>query len=120
MLLQMLKAESGNQILVNKLEVTETVWEATRGLLGRSVLEADQGMMIRNCRSVHTWFMRFAIDLVYLTESMVICKLVPVLMPWRFSACTKASSVLELSSGMIGKLNLSLGQVCLLDNHTNR
>jgi uncharacterized membrane protein (UPF0127 family) len=97
-------------LLVPRLEVTETAWEATVGLLGREVLEKDQGLLIERCRCVHTWFMRFAIDLVYLTRDGEVCKVVTALPPWRFSACRKAASVLELPSGQAAALGLTTGK----------
>ena len=63
-------------VLVPRLEVTETAWESTRGLLGRGSLAADAGLLIPHCRSIHTCFMRFAIDAVFLEGGERVCKIV--------------------------------------------
>lgn len=98
-------------MLVPCLEVTETRWEATRGLLGRGALAPDAGLLIRGCSSVHTCFMRFAIDLVYLAADDRICRLVPSLRPWRLSvAGGGARSVLELPSGRLARSDFVVGQ----------
>ena len=54
-----------------------------RGLLGRSELSSRQGMLIRPTWSVHTAFMRFAIDVVFLDEDLTVLKIAQRLRPWR-------------------------------------
>jgi uncharacterized membrane protein (UPF0127 family) len=67
-------------------------------LLGLAFLnraEAGEGLLIPRCRSVHTFGMRFALDLVFLAEGRVVelCRQVP---PGRLVRCRAADSVLEL------------------------
>jgi uncharacterized membrane protein (UPF0127 family) len=58
-------------------------------------------MWIRPCEAVHTFWMRFPIDLVYLDRKNRIRKLVRSVPPWRLSGCLRAHSVMELPSGTI-------------------
>jgi hypothetical protein len=70
-------------------------------LLGCDGLEPGEGLWIAPCESVHTFFMRFSIDLVYLDRKGCVRKLRCAVGPWRLSACLTAYSVLELPAGTI-------------------
>ena len=72
-----------------------------RGLLGRPPLQAGQGLLIAPCPSVHTFGMRYALDLVYLDPEGQVLKLVRELKPWRMSSCPHAHATLELPAGAI-------------------
>ncbi len=69
------------------------------GLLDRSSLAPGEGLWIVPCESVHTFFMKFAIDLVYLDKSRTVRKVRHAVNPWRVSACFTAHSILELPAG---------------------
>ena len=72
-----------------------------RGLLGRESLHKDEGLWIIPCEAVHTFAMRFAIDLVYLDRHHRVVKTRSSVRPWRISACLRAHSVVELAAGVI-------------------
>jgi len=90
---------------VNK---TETTIERTKGLLGKKALTAG-GLWIKPCNSVHTFGMKFPIDLIYLNKNNVIIKTVSALKVWRASGCFRAASILELPTGTIQQFNLQNG-----------
>lgn len=95
--------------LLPRAERTENGLERTRGLLGRAGLERDQGLWIDPCRSIHTFFMRFPLDVIYLDRDGVIVKTVQGIGPWRLSGCLQASSVLEGPAGLIAASGLQVG-----------
>ena len=68
-----------------------------------------EGLWIRPCEAVHTFWMLFPIDLVYLDRKNRIRKLVSAVPPWRLSACLRAHSVIELPSGTIRETRTQLG-----------
>jgi len=70
-----------------------------KGLLGRDGLAPGEGLWIVPCESVHTFFMRFPIDLVYLDRRNRVRKVRHAVGPWRLSACFTAHSVMELPAG---------------------
>lgn len=70
-------------------------------MLGRKGLEHGGGLWIAPCESVHTFFMRFPIDLVYLDRKHIVRKVKDSVGPWRLSGCISARSVLELPAGTI-------------------
>ena len=70
-----------------------------RGLLGRTALTAGEGLLIRPTSAIHTFFMRFAIDVVFIDRKGVVLEVVSGLRPWRFAGKRGARSVLELPAG---------------------
>ena len=99
------------RVLVPDLLVTETAWERTKGLLGRAGLEPREALLIDGCWSIHMFFMRFAIDAVFLDAEWRVVKLVSNLRPWRCAMSLQASAVLELSAGSLKGMGLALGEV---------
>jgi uncharacterized membrane protein (UPF0127 family) len=98
-----------NTVLATCMEVADTAAKRNKGLLGRDCLAPGEGLWIRPCESVHTFFMRFPIDLIYLDRKNRIRKLVSALPPWRLSACLMAHSILELPSGTIRETRTQRG-----------
>lgn len=88
-------------VLATRLEAAHTGPKRRKGLLGRDSLGTGEGLWIAPCESVHTFFMRFPIDLVYLDREKRIKKARSVVGPWRLSACFSAHSILELPAGTI-------------------
>lgn len=80
-----------------------------RGLLDRTSLAEGEGMWFPRCRLIHTFGMKFPIDLVYLDERHQVCKVVEGLRPGRLSACLAADSVIELDFGAAEALGLCRG-----------
>ncbi len=88
-------------LLATRLEVANSAQARQKGLLGRDGLAQGEGLWIVPCESVHTFFMRFAIDLVYLDRKNRVKKVRSGVGPWRLSACFSAHSVIELASGSV-------------------
>ena len=76
-------------------------WRArARGLLGRTSLEAGEGLWLLPCRQVHTWFMRMSIDVLFLDRELMVLGVCRNLGPYRLSPLFwRARSVLELGAG---------------------
>ena len=82
------------------------------GLLGQRRLAPDLALLIAPCNNVHTFFMRFAIDVVFIDREGVILAIVPDLVPWRIAAVRRAHGCLELAAGGAGRFGMAVGQ-CL-------
>jgi uncharacterized membrane protein (UPF0127 family) len=98
-----------NTVLANYLEVADSAAKRNKGLLGRESLAPGEGLWIIPCESVHTFWMRFPIDLVYLDRKKNIRKLKSAVPAWRLSACLRAHSILELPAGTIEQTQTRLG-----------
>jgi uncharacterized protein len=88
-------------MLASSAEVADSSAKRRIGLLKHNSLEPGQGLWIVPCESVHTFFMKFAIDLVYLDRKHRVRKVRHRMPPWRVSACLTAHSILELPAGTV-------------------
>jgi uncharacterized membrane protein (UPF0127 family) len=77
-----------------------------RGLLGRKELPRGEGVLLRPAGSIHTAFMRFPIDVVFLDAELRVLKVVHSVAPWRAAACRGAKVVLELAAGECLRLDV--------------
>ena len=98
-------------VLATRLELADSGPKRNKGLLGRKGLEDGGGLWIIPCESVHTFFMQFAIDLVYLDRDYRIRKVRRAVGPWRLSVCFSAHSILELPAGTIAATQTQRGDV---------
>lgn len=80
-----------------------------RGLLFTRSLDAQHGLLIVPCNSVHTAGMAYPIDVVFIDSKGVILKIHSHLKPWRMARCKQAYQTLELASGQVAALELELG-----------
>jgi len=88
-------------LVASSAALAGTSRERRDGLLKRDGLDAGEGLWIVPCEAVHCFFMKFTIDVVFLTKDKRVAKVRPGLKPWRLSACLRAHSVLELAEGVI-------------------
>lgn len=95
--------------LIPRVARTSSWFERLRGLLGLPSPATDEALLIRPCSSVHTFFMGYAIDLIFLDRDWRTLRLVKSLQPWRMAACPKAAMVLELADGALERLQLTPG-----------
>jgi hypothetical protein len=80
-----------------------------RGLLGRSGLESGEGLLLRPASSVHTFFMRFAIDVVFLGREGEVLKVAGRVPPWRTAGARGAKAVVELPAGEADRRGIRVG-----------
>jgi hypothetical protein len=105
-------------VLATRLEVADSGPSRNKGLLGRKGLGEGEGLWITPCESVHTFFMQFPIDLVYLDRKNRIRKVCHSVRPWRISLCLSAHSILELPSGAIRASRTEAGDTLQLSPAT--
>jgi uncharacterized membrane protein (UPF0127 family) len=86
-----------------------------RGLLGRSGLASGEGLLLRPAGSVHTFFMRFPIDAVFLDREQRVVRVASDVRPWRAAAAARARAVLELAAGEAARVGIRPGQVLRLE-----
>jgi uncharacterized membrane protein (UPF0127 family) len=79
------------------------------GLLATPRLDDPCGLWITPCRSIHTCWMRYAIDVVFIDAAGVVTKVAPRLKPWRMASCRRARSTLELRAGLAEALGIVPG-----------
>jgi uncharacterized membrane protein (UPF0127 family) len=98
--------------LATSLALADGHWSRMRGLLGTSLSDFRDGcgLWIVPCRGVHTWAMRFSIDVVYLDRVKTVIHIERDLQPWRFAPVRMhAASVLELPCQTIAETGTAMG-----------
>jgi uncharacterized membrane protein (UPF0127 family) len=98
-----------NTVLADHADVADTSAKRRTGLLKHTGLAAGDGLWIAPCEGVHSFFMKFTIDVLYLDRKHRVRKLRPNMAPWRISVCLPADSVLELPAGSIAATRTERG-----------
>jgi uncharacterized protein len=101
--------QTRNTVLGRAIDVADTSSKRRTGLLKHRGLEPDHGLWIVPCESVHTFFMKFPIDLVYLDKQHRVRKVRHAVPAWRMSACLSAHSVIELPAGTLAESGTQAG-----------
>ena len=97
-------------VLAEHVERAGTIRDRLRGLLGRSVLPEGRALAIAPCNAVHTFFMKFPIDAVFLDRRGRVVRTVPELPPWRATRFHfRAVEVVELPAGTLARTGTRVG-----------
>jgi uncharacterized protein len=105
---QTLRRDDGT-IVCERCTVADRPLTRLRGLLGRDGLEPGEGLLLRPASAVHTYFMRFPIDVVFLDRALVVLGISDGVDPWRATSRRGAKAVLELPAGESFRRGLSVG-----------
>jgi len=97
------------------VEVADTSAKRQTGLLKHERLEPGEGLWISPCEAVHTFFMKFPIDLVYVDRKRKVRKVRNGVPAWRLSACLPAHSVVELPEGTAKRSGTQVGDELVFD-----
>ena len=92
-----------------RCRVAESPLRRMKGLLGRAELPSGEGLLLRPASSIHTFFMRFPIDAVFLDRELVVRRVVPRLKPARLAVALRSHAVLELPAGECERRGLVSG-----------
>ena len=109
--------QTKNTILAEDVFIANTPFKRIKGLLGKKVFLPDQAIILDPCNSVHTFFMRFAIDILFVDKDYKVVKALPKLDPNRITRIYWHSSrVIELPVGRLTFTNTQAkDQLQLLD-----
>ena len=95
-------------IVADRCDVATAPLKRLVGLLTRPALHPGEGLIFPRCHSIHTWFMRVPIDVVFLKQGIVI-KTVNALRPFRLLWASGADTVIELPAGTAAKAGVQVG-----------
>lgn len=101
--------ERTHAAVATAVELASTRATLRRGLLGRDHLDPSSALILTPCLAVHTAFMRFPIDIVFLDRDGFAVKLISDVVPWRLAASASAHSVVELAAGSLRRHAVALG-----------
>jgi uncharacterized membrane protein (UPF0127 family) len=105
----MLINERTRSPLATALELAVTRRDRRRGLLGRDGLAESAAIILAPCAAVHTAFMRFAIDVLFLDRDGCAVKIVSDVAPWRIALAARAYAVVEMAAGSARRHDVQLG-----------
>ena len=102
--------KSKNTVIAQNASLADTFSTRMKGLLGRDEIPAGEALVITKCRSIHMFFMRFAIDAIFVDQNGCVIGLIEHIKPFRLSPVFfRSESVIELKAGTIGATKTSLG-----------
>jgi uncharacterized protein len=105
----LVRNQTRDTVLGDAVDVADTSSTRRTGLLKHERLYPGQGLWIIPCESVHTFFMKFPIDLVYLDKNRKVRKVRHAVPAWRLSMCLSARSILELPAGTAEQSKTQVG-----------
>jgi uncharacterized membrane protein (UPF0127 family) len=111
---RVLKADS--TVVCERCEIPASSFGRARGLLGRSGLDPGEGMLIDRAGSVHMFFMRFPIDVVFLARDRTVVGIKHRLSPWRVAGARRAVASLELPAGRAAEVGVEKGDVLIFED----
>jgi len=100
---------ASSRVVVPDLEVAVESATRKKGLLGRDGLSDGCGLVIAPTNAVHTFFMRFPIDIVFVTRAGEVVKVCQAVRAWRMAAAFRAYAVIELAAGGAAQAGLRVG-----------
>ncbi|MBO8128233.1 MAG: DUF192 domain-containing protein [Peptococcaceae bacterium] len=104
-----------NAVLAHCVEPARSFIRRTIGLIGRRHFEPGDALWIKPCRGIHTFGMRFPIDIVYLDNNWKVMRTVASLKPWRQGPIAfSASQVIELPAGTLERTDTRIGDQLIL------
>jgi uncharacterized membrane protein (UPF0127 family) len=109
--------QTKNVVLAEKAWLAEYPWEKMQGLLGKKGLSSGQGLVLPACHSIHTCFMGFPIDVIFIDNKGRIAILYEQMGPFQFSPVVwKAKAVIELPAGLLRSSQAEIGNFITIDN----
>lgn len=96
-------------VICERCVVADRMLPRMKGLLGKRELVAGEGLLIQPAPSIHTFFMRFPIDVVFLSKSGEVMKVAANVGAWRMRSCRRAFAVLELPAGEAERRGITVG-----------
>ncbi len=100
----------GEQEIVSEAVLADTFFNRLFGLLPLKVLDENKGIILKPCKQIHTFHMKYSIDAVFLSEDNVIVHIEQKIAPNKVSKYVKsAKCVLEAGGGTAERCRLSVG-----------
>ena len=109
-----LRNETGT-VVCERCTLARNPLSRMRGLLGRRGLAEGEGLLLQPAGSIHTFFMRFPIDVVFLDGERRVVKVASGVRPWRAAAAKHSRAVLELTAGEAARIGVVAGDVLRLE-----
>lgn len=111
-----MNARTGD-VVASTIELADTRRARRQGLLGRDSMDAANALILRPCFSIHTAFMKFPIDAIFVNRDGVVVRVARNLGPWRMAVGFRAHAVIELAAGVLDTCDIQVGDRLYLSAH---
>ncbi len=101
--------ESNGNVVADEVRVADDIWSRFWGLMGRRSLPEGHALLLEPCSSIHTLFMRFAIDVIFLDRENRVVKVYPNVKPFRAVVGHRARKALEVAAGSAARAQVEEG-----------
>jgi uncharacterized membrane protein (UPF0127 family) len=101
--------ERNGEVVASAVELAGTSETRRRGLLGRDSLDPSAAIIIAPTSAIHTFFMRFVIDVAFVNREGRVLKIAHDLKPWRMAASLRGFAVVEMSAGCMRRSGVVVG-----------
>ncbi len=108
--------QSKHSVVASEVKQARSLWSRFVGLMGRRGLAEGHGLLLEPASSIHTFFMRFPIDLVFIDRGGVVTKVAHDVRPFRVVMGRRSRSVLELSAGAAANAGIEAGDVLAISD----
>ena len=99
-----------NTLIAQEAQIASSLGQRMKGLLGRRGLSTNEALILKPCSSIHTFFMRFPIDVLFLNQNMRIIRLIQPMLPNRLGPVVwGAKTIIELPAGRIAQTQIEVG-----------
>lgn len=98
------------EVLTGELHVADSFGTRFVGLMGKKGMPTDEGLLLKHCASIHTFFVKFPIDVAYLDRRMTVVAIYQGVRPWRMvTAVERGLHTLEMAAGAFESRGLKVG-----------
>ena len=104
------------QVLATHAHQALSLLDRTVGLLGRTMLPQGEALIFPHCNSIHTFFMKFPIDVIFLRRNQVV-KVLPHLPPFRLTWALQADTAIEFPAGTLNASSCGPGEILHIEHH---
>jgi len=107
--------DQNGKVVCDRCTLARDTYSRMVGLLGKNGLAKGEGILLQPAGSIHTFFMRFAIDAVFLDRDDRVVRIAASVKPWRAALARRSRSVLELAAGEAARVGLQTGNLLRLE-----
>lgn len=109
--------KANSSVVAEEVIIANTPLKRMKGLLGKKEFKKGHALILDPCNSIHTFFMRFSIDILFLDKNNKIIKAITCLKPFRLTSIYfSAAFAVELPPGTIQALSIRKGDTLLLES----
>ena len=108
-------SQNKEKVVSRKAQVADSFFSRLIGLMFKESIGQDEALIFYNATSIHTFFMRFPIDIVFLDKNKRIIRICRALAPWKMVFCPKAYITIEFPADQASKNTLKMGDFLYIE-----